>query len=126
MSSARPGPVRSGAALRSRRARPGFCQARPGFCRGVEAALEVVGLGLGARVAAERVEGDLGWVAAADEDAESAVALGAVGRRVGAAAAEQLERGCHLLLRILGGEGGVDVLAVDAELAEAAGDSVGA
>ena len=44
---------------------------------------EVVGLRLGARVAAEGVEGELGRVAAADEDAERAVALGAVGRRVG-------------------------------------------
>src|SRR3954447_5953402 len=87
---------------------------------------EVVGLRLGARVAAERVEGELGWVAAADEDAERAVALRAVGRRGRAAAAEQLEHGNPLLLRVLGGAGGVDVLAADPELPQAAGDAVGA
>src|SRR3954447_8316731 len=87
---------------------------------------EVVRLGLGARVAAEGVEGKLGWVAAADEDAERAVPLGAVGRRVRAAAPEQLERGGHLLLGVLGAERGVDVLAIDPELAQAARDAVGA
>src|SRR3954454_6882872 len=87
---------------------------------------EVVGLRLGARVAAERVEGELGWVAAADEDAERTVALGAVGRRVRAAAAEQLERGGHLLLRVLAGQRGVDVLTVDPELPQPARDAVGA
>src|SRR5215204_4207653 len=81
---------------------------------------------LGPAVATQGIKGELWRIAAADENAERAVALRAGGGRRRAAAAQQLARRAQLLLRVLRGDGGLDRLLVDPQLPQAAGDALGA